>query len=965
MKFTDPDRRPEALELTPDNIPAELKSLNSWVPWRYEWRVDKKTGRGEWAKPPERGARNNDPRTWHSFEEAYNTYMWGPESYDGLYLALQSDGSITFTDLDECTTQLGMTQDAQKIVDTLNTYTEFSPSSTGLHCINFGSKPGTESRRPKEHKFEMYDGNSATHNARFMSVTGRLYNGTRSTINDEQEAVDDAYAMLFAEREDKTPSEPRREQREQSGERRPNGDIIQKAIAAKDGDKFKRLFFDGDTSEYGGDDSSADMALCNILRFWCGDEPAQIDGLFRQSQLYRSKWDEPRGSATYGEITIRKVLDDGGDVYTPALPTTEDTTVRPIHSTQYEHPYLLKRGCLAYKHFVEEKVEKDGKQHKVKKERIDELCNFCAHIDKMVTYDDGLQQEKHYELVGMLGDCPLPRVDVKTIDFPSMVWLSQWNGAFLNAGAATKDNTRAAIQFISADAGYSTADVYAHIGWARHNSEWVYLHSAGAIGKTGLISDIDVHLHDARMKQYCFDVLPNGDELVTATKEVLWLLESEGVKDSMIYPEVAWAFRAPLNELHFITTTNYLAGKTGLFKSALQAISQAHFGAGFTAYALPENWLTTPNKIEVVTYRAKDAYLCVDDYVPRGSKKDKEAYHKLAGNIFHGHANKQRRGRLRADTSSQLTYYSRCALASSGEDIPTGESTRGRIIFRLIKPGYVTKEWLTAAQQKAKEGSFAKAMAAYIQWLAGQMSDLKKSDAVRALYNEKRSEYGNALTGSGCHAQTPGGLADFYVGFAYFIKFAVASGAIDDTYANELLGKFDGILKEIGFAQSSYIWAEDPMSQFVTLVRAVLISGRAHVCSVEKNEVPKKPHDASLLGWRRIEEHGDYGESWVPNGRCIGWIGNNNDLYLHPEAAYTEASRLANDQGSSMSLQQRTLFQRMKDDKKIYEHDAKRVDKLKWINGHSVRVVWLKADYVLELMPEGQTQLGENDGKQT
>ena len=63
--------------------------------------------------------------------------------------------------------------------------------------------------------------------------------------------------------------------------------VIKKAMAAKDGDKFRRLFVDGDTSDYNCDDSAADMALCSLLRFWCGDDPVQIDGLFRESELYR------------------------------------------------------------------------------------------------------------------------------------------------------------------------------------------------------------------------------------------------------------------------------------------------------------------------------------------------------------------------------------------------------------------------------------------------------------------------------------------------------------------------------------------------------------------------------------------------------------------------------------------------------------------------------------------------------
>jgi hypothetical protein len=327
MKFANRDNKPEALAIVEGFIPAELKALPNWVTWRYEWRVDKKTGKGEWAKPPEKGAKNNDLSTWHTFDEAFGRYLDG--GWDGLYFALPLDGGITFTDLDDCVIDFnesaatdGFTDAARVLVDALKTYTEYSPSGRGFHCVNFGSKPGKASKMPQKHTFEMYDGKDG--NARFMSVTGQWHQGCPGTISKNQDAINAAYTHLFGEIKQ---SEPRREQREQSGERMPDRAIIQKAIAAKNGDKFKRLFVDGDTSEYAGDDSAADMALCDMLRYWCGEDPVQIDGLFRESDLYRSKWDEHRGESTYGEITIQKAIALGGDVYTGRV----ESVTSPLH----------------------------------------------------------------------------------------------------------------------------------------------------------------------------------------------------------------------------------------------------------------------------------------------------------------------------------------------------------------------------------------------------------------------------------------------------------------------------------------------------------------------------------------------------------------------------------------------------------------------------------------------------------
>ena len=81
-------------------------------------------------------------------------------------------------------------------------------------------------------------------------------------------------------------------------------------------DKTLRCLFNGDTSEYNGDHSSADLALCNHLAFFTAKNAKRIDNLFRQSGLYRDKWDRKTGASTYGEITIQEAIDKTSTIYT-------------------------------------------------------------------------------------------------------------------------------------------------------------------------------------------------------------------------------------------------------------------------------------------------------------------------------------------------------------------------------------------------------------------------------------------------------------------------------------------------------------------------------------------------------------------------------------------------------------------------------------------------------------------------
>ena len=73
----------------------------------------------------------------------------------------------------------------------------------------------------------------------------------------------------------------------------------------------------GNYEPYYTSHSEADMALANILAFWCAKDYSQMDSIFRQSNLYRDKWDEKRKNSTYGEQTLFKAINEVNNIYTP------------------------------------------------------------------------------------------------------------------------------------------------------------------------------------------------------------------------------------------------------------------------------------------------------------------------------------------------------------------------------------------------------------------------------------------------------------------------------------------------------------------------------------------------------------------------------------------------------------------------------------------------------------------------
>lgn len=134
------DSPPEALPVEADGIPAELKRRPQWVNWRYALDDEK------WTKPPYnprtgRKASSTDLLTWSTFEDVLTAHRAG--GYDGVGFMFCSGDPYTGVDLDGCRDpETGEIEAwAGEIVRGLDSYTELSPSGTGLHIILKGKVP--------------------------------------------------------------------------------------------------------------------------------------------------------------------------------------------------------------------------------------------------------------------------------------------------------------------------------------------------------------------------------------------------------------------------------------------------------------------------------------------------------------------------------------------------------------------------------------------------------------------------------------------------------------------------------------------------------------------------------------------------------------------------------------------------------------------------------------------------------
>jgi hypothetical protein len=565
------------------------------------------------------------------------------------------------------------------------------------------------------------------------------------------------------------------------------------------------------------------------------------------------------------------------------------------------------------------------------------LCNFSAYIIREITYDDGIEPRTHYKIEGKLADgVILPTVDVPASKFKSMDWATQWGGrAILGVGPYNNEHLRAAIQHVSLERKYKRGAVYTHIGWRIIHSQWVYLHAGGGIGADGLIKDVEVDLSDTRLLYYDLPEPPEGDSLKECVYSVIDLIDSAEIEshivERLVYPDISKIFRAPLNELYPAEANDYLSGLTGMRKTALAALWQSFYGFGFDSSTLPGNWSSTDNALELQAFRAKDVVFSIDDFAPRGTALQVQRMHEKADRVMRGHANKAGRQRMKADGSLAPLYYSRSIIAATGEDVPTGQSLRGRMLIREVHAGDVDLEWLSEVQERAKEGVFASAMSGFIKWLAPKMKQLKRDDTIRHEQQKIRDEFAQKLQdirAKGVHPRTPNTLAEYYIGFDYFIKFAQEIGTIPNDRAEDLKETCKSVLLDIAYDQIGFISSEDPTTQFIGLIQAALTAGLIHVCSAEGCDIrPEK--DLEMWGWRSKDD---------PKGRCIGFI-DDNELYLDPNISYAVAQEMSHKQGSSIPVSKQTLWKRMSEKGVITRTDKGRNTVQKRIAGRKKYLV--------------------------
>ncbi len=334
------------LQVNTENVPTEMAHLEQWVLWKAEKLKDK----DEYGKVPyqliEIPASSTNPSSWSSFDKTIQKL----DDYDGVGFVLTKEDDYICLDLDNIhidkETHKPMTDIAKEVMQ--KTWWEVSPSGTGIHAYFKGTLPDEVMKKNKSEHLELYS------HSRFMTFTG-VNDDVYREVSCDQIYIDSLVERYFKHEVitndtinyDITPANL------------DDVEVMKLMEKSKNADKLSKLM-SGGWKEIFESQSEADLSLLNALAFYTQKNIAQMDRIFRDSDLMRPKWDELRGAKTYGQRSIEKAIADCKNVYDPKFNNSYEIQLNEESTEVIPSNYKIGDNKWLYK--LVEKGRGDDKQ---------------------------------------------------------------------------------------------------------------------------------------------------------------------------------------------------------------------------------------------------------------------------------------------------------------------------------------------------------------------------------------------------------------------------------------------------------------------------------------------------------------------------------------------------------------------------------------------------------------------------
>ncbi len=554
-------------------------------------------------------------------------------------------------------------------------------------------------------------------------------------------------------------------------------------------------------------------------------------------------------------------------------------------------------------------------------EKVSALCNFTAEVVEDITKDDGIEQQHYFNIKGQLANgYPLSEVLVEASSFANLNWVvKNWGvHAVVGAGMNVKDSLREAIQLISRNAKRKV--IYSHTGWRQIDDGWMFL----SAGTESLNVELAKGLAQYKLPETC----DNPKEAMLASLRILDVAQL-----SISVPLLSVTYAAPLVEIAPFNLIFFLHGMTGSLKTTVACLGVSHFGGPFTRMNVPATFESTENYLERLLSQAKDVLLLIDDYFPQPTELKARQQEQCAQRVVRAESGHVGRGRLRSDTSMRPQYTPKGLIISTGELVPTGQSTQARMLVQDVARNEINLQNLSKAQSEASLYPYA--MRSYVDWLAPQIDKLKQElpKEVLSLRDILRKE--------NMHLNIPEMLAQLLTGWDMLLQHAVWVGAISGERRDELLKIGFDTLVELGQEQEQRILAERPTKKFIDVLSNLFAQKKIYVRDRETNH---EPRNYEQWGWDKRGGKGGNEPTFSAIAEFMGWVDEDDGLlFLLSEPSHRIVTRFSREQSEPLTLTKRSLHMQLSREGILIPYNGKRIFDKK-IGGTTNKVIQLRAD---------------------
>lgn len=337
-----------------------------------------------------------DSGSWFDAAQALEIAR-GRETYGVGFVFTEKD-PFWFLDIDNCADGEDWSELAKQIIGYFpGAAIEVSQSGRGLHLFGTGTVP-PHSCKNIPLQLEFYDRD------RFVALTGTAAIG--DAASDHSQMLAQVIPYYFPESQVVVSSDWTDEADPDWHGPEDDAELIKRMLGAKQSrdsvfgggasvsdlwhanvDKLSTAYPD-QSGNYGFDHSSADAALCQHLAFWTGKNCERIDRIFRQSALYRDKWerDDYRSNTVLRAVGLCKAVYSGkkADREPPSYTDADAVAPQPTQMTaSYQVTY------------------KEGLQYLApsNQEELFSGCVYVRDIHRIYTPDGALLKQEQFKAV--------------------------------------------------------------------------------------------------------------------------------------------------------------------------------------------------------------------------------------------------------------------------------------------------------------------------------------------------------------------------------------------------------------------------------------------------------------------------------------------------------------------------------------------------------------------------------------